>query len=141
MARPSEADSQNQNHMENWIDCIRSRGMPNAPPEIGYRSAIAVHMANLSYKNKQRLTLGGSESDYAGILDAVPAGRSAGGDMQTRTLQFRFLVFAAFLFLSLAPVASAQDTATLTGTVRDNTGAVIPGATVTVKNMATGIDP
>lgn len=33
------------------------RGVPNAPPEIGYRSAIAVHMANLSYKNKKRITL------------------------------------------------------------------------------------
>ncbi len=43
--------------MANWIDCIRSRGVPNAPPEIGYRSAIAVHMSNLSYKNKKRLTL------------------------------------------------------------------------------------
>jgi predicted dehydrogenase len=47
----------NQNHMANWIDCVRSRGIANAPPEIGYRSAIAVHMANLSYKNKRRLTL------------------------------------------------------------------------------------
>jgi predicted dehydrogenase len=46
-----------QNHMANWIDCIRSRGIPNAPPEIGYRSAIAVHMSNLSYKNKKRITL------------------------------------------------------------------------------------
>jgi predicted dehydrogenase len=46
-----------QNHMQNWIDCVRSRGTPNAPPEIGYRSAIAVHMANLSYRNKRRLTL------------------------------------------------------------------------------------
>jgi predicted dehydrogenase len=46
-----------QSHMENWIDCVRSRATPNAPPEIGYRSAIAVHMANLSYKNKRRLTL------------------------------------------------------------------------------------
>ncbi len=43
--------------MQNWIDCIRSRGTPNAPVDIGYRSAIAVHMANLSYKNKRRLTL------------------------------------------------------------------------------------
>src|SRR5579864_3659111 len=49
--------SPNQPHMQNWIDCIRSRGIPNAPPEIGYRSAIAVHMANLSYKNKKRITL------------------------------------------------------------------------------------
>jgi predicted dehydrogenase len=46
----------NQNHMGNWIDCVRSRAMPNAPPEIGYRSAIAVHMSNLSYKNKRRIT-------------------------------------------------------------------------------------
>jgi predicted dehydrogenase len=46
-----------QKHMQNWIDCVRSRGTPNAPPEIGYRSAIAVHMANLSYKNKRRITL------------------------------------------------------------------------------------
>ena len=45
-----------QNHMANWIDCIRSRRTPNAPPEIGYRSALAVHMANLSYKNKRRIT-------------------------------------------------------------------------------------
>ncbi len=49
--------SLDQNHMANWIECIRSRSAPNAPPEIGYRSAIAVHMANLSYKNKRRVTL------------------------------------------------------------------------------------
>jgi len=42
--------------MQNWIDCIRTRGTPNATAEIGYRSAIAVHMANLSYKKKQRIT-------------------------------------------------------------------------------------
>ena len=48
--------SHNQNHMGNWIDCVRSRATPNAPPEIGYRSAIAVHMSNLSYRNKRRVT-------------------------------------------------------------------------------------
>jgi hypothetical protein len=35
-----------QGHMANWIECVRSRKAPNAPVEIGYRSAIAVHMAN-----------------------------------------------------------------------------------------------
>ncbi len=59
--RPSGAEtrgsSQNANHMQNWIDCVRSRKAPNAPPEMGYRSAIAVHMANLSYRNKRRITL------------------------------------------------------------------------------------
>jgi predicted dehydrogenase len=53
----TKGSSHNQNHMQNWIDCVRSRGTPNAPAEIGYRSALAVHMANLSYKKKQRVTL------------------------------------------------------------------------------------
>jgi predicted dehydrogenase len=46
-----------QDHMANWIECVRSRKTPNAPVEIGYRSAIAVHMANLAYRRKQRVTL------------------------------------------------------------------------------------
>jgi predicted dehydrogenase len=51
------SDTKDQNHMANWIDCIRSRKTPNAPVEIGYRSAIAAHMANLAYRQKQRVTL------------------------------------------------------------------------------------
>ena len=45
-----------QNHMANWIDCIRSRKTPNASVEIGYRSAVAAHMANIAYRQKQRVT-------------------------------------------------------------------------------------
>lgn len=58
-AEGSETKGTNRDpgHMHNWIECIRSRNQPNAPAEIGYRSAIAVHMANLSYKNKKRITL------------------------------------------------------------------------------------
>jgi hypothetical protein len=40
-----------QNHMANWIDCIRRRKIPNAPVEIGYRSAVAAHMANEAYRS------------------------------------------------------------------------------------------
>jgi len=50
-------ETPNQNHMANWIDCVRSRKTPNAGVEIGYRSAIAAHMANLSYRRRQRITL------------------------------------------------------------------------------------
>ena len=50
-------ESKNQNHMANWIDCIRSRQTPNANVEIGYRSAIAAHLANTAYRQKQRVTL------------------------------------------------------------------------------------
>ena len=51
------SETRDQNHLANWIDCIRSRKMPNAPVEIGYRSAVAAHMANLAYRRKQRVTL------------------------------------------------------------------------------------
>ena len=44
-------------HMANWIDCMRNRKTPNAPVELGYRSAVAAHMANLSYRQKRRITL------------------------------------------------------------------------------------
>jgi predicted dehydrogenase len=51
-----------QNHMANWIDCIRTRNTPNAPVDIGYRSAVASHMANLAYRQKQRMTLEAAKS-------------------------------------------------------------------------------
>jgi predicted dehydrogenase len=46
-----------QDHMANWIECVRTRKTPNATADIGYRSAIAVHMANLAYRQKRRITL------------------------------------------------------------------------------------
>jgi len=46
-----------QDHMANWIACVRSRKTPNAPVEIGHRSAIAAHMANMAYRQKQRIPL------------------------------------------------------------------------------------
>ncbi len=44
-------------HMANWMACIRDRRQPNASVEIGYLSAIAVHMSNLAYRQKRRVTL------------------------------------------------------------------------------------
>ena len=49
-------ETPDQNHMQNWIDCVRSRKQPNATVEIGYLSAVAGHMANLAYRNKRRIT-------------------------------------------------------------------------------------
>jgi hypothetical protein len=50
-------ESQDQNHMANFIDCVRSRKQPNAPIEMGYRSAVAGHMANLAYRSGSVVTL------------------------------------------------------------------------------------
>ena len=54
---PMTSKTPDQNHMENWVECIRSRKTPNASVELGYRSAIAAHMANLAYRTKQRVSL------------------------------------------------------------------------------------
>jgi hypothetical protein len=54
-----------------------------------------------------------------------------------RSIGFPFSL--AFLLL-ISTTASAQfDTATVVGTVRDNSGAIVPGATVTLTNLDTGI--
>ncbi len=37
-------------HMQNFMDCVRSRKEPNCPFEIGFRSAIACQMAITSYR-------------------------------------------------------------------------------------------
>lgn len=49
-------ESKDLDHMANFVDCVRSRKEPNAPVEIGYRTAVAAHMANLSYRQKERVT-------------------------------------------------------------------------------------
>src|SRR5438876_5920117 len=68
-------------------------------------------------------------------IDRVP---NSGGVAMKRTLQGT-LALAGFVLL-LASTAFAQvDRATLTGTVRDTSSAVVPGATVVARNVATNV--
>jgi len=39
-----------QAHLQNFVDCLRSRQQPNCSFEIGFRSAIACQMAVASYR-------------------------------------------------------------------------------------------
>ncbi len=58
--------------------------------------------------------------------------------MSTRWLS-RQALLAATLTFAATPALFAQSTSgTITGTVQDDTGASVPGATVTVKNLSTG---
>jgi hypothetical protein len=49
------------------------------------------------------------------------------------------ILAAACLLAAVAPAHAQFDTATVVGTVKDNTGGVIPGATVTLTNLGTGV--
>jgi len=42
-------------HVKNFLDCVRSRKLPNADVLIGHRSAQASHLGNIAYLQKRRL--------------------------------------------------------------------------------------
>ncbi len=62
-----KGESKDTDHMANWFECIRDRKQPNATVDVGYKSAIAVHMSNLAYRQKRRITL---EEAMAAKMDA-----------------------------------------------------------------------
>lgn len=42
-------------HVQNFLDCVKSRKLPNADVYIGHRSAQASHLGNISYVQKRQL--------------------------------------------------------------------------------------
>jgi len=42
-------------HVQNFLDCVRSRKLPNGDVYIGHRSAQASHLGNIAYLQKRRL--------------------------------------------------------------------------------------
>ena len=42
-----------QEHVQNFIDCVRSRAEPAAPVELGYRSLLPLHLANMAYRERR----------------------------------------------------------------------------------------
>jgi len=57
-AQPVEVLSQRDqtiDHVENFLDCCRTRKLPNGDVYIGHRSAMASHLGNIAYVQKRRL--------------------------------------------------------------------------------------
>jgi hypothetical protein len=44
-----------QDHMRNFLDCVKSRKLPNGDVLIGHRSAQASHLGTLAYMQKRRI--------------------------------------------------------------------------------------
>ena len=42
-------------HVENFLDCVKSRSLPNGDVYIGHRSAAASHLGNIAWVQKRRL--------------------------------------------------------------------------------------
>jgi predicted dehydrogenase len=42
-------------HMQNWLDCVRTRKEPNANVVDGHYGAMSCHIGNMAYKQKARV--------------------------------------------------------------------------------------
>ncbi len=52
--KPPSGDSTGD-HVKNFLECVRSRKMPNGDVLIGHRSAQASHLGNISYLQRRRI--------------------------------------------------------------------------------------
>jgi hypothetical protein len=49
-------DKLTNNHVRNWMECVRSRKTPNAPVEAGYSHSIATIMTNAAAHTGAKVT-------------------------------------------------------------------------------------
>ena len=57
-------------HMQNWLDCIRSREKPVADVEIGHRTTTVCHLGNIARWTGRKLTWDPEKEAFAGDEDA-----------------------------------------------------------------------
>jgi len=57
-------------HLQNWLDCIRSRKLPIADVEIGHRSVSVCHLANIARTVGRPLRWNPKEEKFIGDDDA-----------------------------------------------------------------------
>ncbi len=68
-------------HMQDWIDCIRSRDKPVADVETGHRSVTVCHLANICREMGERLKWDPGKEQFLGNGDAnrlIDRGRREG---------------------------------------------------------------
>lgn len=58
------------NHMRNWLDCIKSRNRPIADVEVGHRSATVCHLGNIARWVGRRLRWDPERETFVGDTEA-----------------------------------------------------------------------
>jgi predicted dehydrogenase len=57
-------------HIQNWLDCIKTRQLPNADVEIGHRSISVCHLANIARLLGRRLRWNPDTEQFVGDAEA-----------------------------------------------------------------------
>jgi len=71
VAERHEPAEQGRAHMANFLDCLASREKPNADIEIGHRSTLLCHLANIAWRTRSVLTFDGQRETIVGNEAAV----------------------------------------------------------------------
>jgi predicted dehydrogenase len=58
-------------HVQNWLDCIKSRKEPIAPLEAGHRTATICHLAGIARELKRPLKWDPAKEDFVGDAEAT----------------------------------------------------------------------
>ena len=62
--------AQAQWHVQNWLDCIRTRQKPVADVEIGHRSITVCHLVNITRRLERRLHWNPVKEQFIGDAEA-----------------------------------------------------------------------
>jgi hypothetical protein len=57
-------------HIQNWLDCIKSRKLPNADVEIGHRSVSICHLLNITRELGRKLQWDPEREQFVGDDEA-----------------------------------------------------------------------
>jgi predicted dehydrogenase len=57
-------------HIANWLDCLRTRGVPNAPVEAGHRTATICHLAGIARELRRKLRWDPDREQFVGDEEA-----------------------------------------------------------------------
>lgn len=57
-------------HLQNWLDCMRTRKETNAPPEVGHRTVTVCHLMNLARETNRTLHWDPIEEKFEGDQEA-----------------------------------------------------------------------
>ncbi len=57
-------------HLANFVDCVKSRDLPNADIEIGHLSTRLCHLGNISHKVGRKLTFDAATESFPGDAEA-----------------------------------------------------------------------
>lgn len=57
-------------HVENFIECVRSRQKPASDVENGHRSTTVAHLGNIAYKTRQKLIWESTSEDFKNAPEA-----------------------------------------------------------------------